>query len=87
MQRCSRASWMNTRHGLPRLSNPRLTVRLNQVKRFDSAKLGDSGRSHGCGLLGAKQLRAIWNQILILVPKNDFLAQICGCEGLVKKSV
>lgn len=24
MQRCSRASWMNTRHGLPRLSNPEL---------------------------------------------------------------
>lgn len=24
MQRCSRASWMNTRHGSPRLSNPEL---------------------------------------------------------------
>lgn len=43
----------NMRHGLPRLSNPELNglsrvfgagwaVRLNQVKRFDSAKLGDS---------------------------------------------
>lgn len=82
---------MNTRHGSPRLSNPELNglsrvfgagwaVRLDQANGSIRPSWAIRAGCMAVVCSGVKQLRAIRSQILILVPKNDFLAQICGCE-------